>query len=382
MTLELNTHSVAWLRIAGLDSLRGLAILMVILSHFVPEIFPGLSNGFIGGLLGAMGGGGVLLFFYLSGFLIYRNVQAQTPAVFLLRRFFKLFPAYWINIAVICLIALLFKTGVAIDPKTILSNLLMVQEFTHSSLLNAAFWTLQIEVKFYLIIVAFHYFCGAKRVYWLMAALLLINIALFPVLHRGSTLITYLIIFFPGIAAARGYAAGWNPTAYREMAAVTAIASLNALAFLNEIHVHMAIYALVHGAAITLILNKEFRSQIMSFFGKVSYSHYLYHAAIGFPLILWLKAYATGPVQLLVLFVLVFSVTTAIATLSFYAVERPSIVFGHALEARLARSRNNLLGRLFQKQSVRIQRDFITGRKLRAEAGHRFDEGRETGHHR
>jgi peptidoglycan/LPS O-acetylase OafA/YrhL len=310
-------------RIQGLDTLRGLAIILVMFGHFIPEIF----KDFYTSIISPWGDAGVLLFFYLSGFLIFRNVQSQPPGIFLLRRFFKLMPAYWINIAVIILISILIL-NVAPDAKTIFSNLLMVQEFTNSPLLNNAYWTLQIEVKFYIVMVVFHSLFGAKRIYGLLGALILVNIGAFLIMHRGSTLITYLIAFFPGIAAARGLAHGWTKAAFREMAIVTIVAAI----FLADQSLWHAGYALALSALLTLTLNRDFSSKFFAFFGKISYSHYLYHTAIGYPLIAWMLTVNSSMSFQFITLGTAIVITVAVATASFYLIEKPAINSGHRLE--------------------------------------------------
>jgi uncharacterized membrane protein len=67
-----------------LDFFRGLAILMVIAGHFLPDrvVFGGMANA-----VSTLGRGGVIVFFLLSGYLIFKNLQTQKipfflPAVF------------------------------------------------------------------------------------------------------------------------------------------------------------------------------------------------------------------------------------------------------------------------------------------------------------
>src|SRR5262245_13030538 len=77
-------------RFLALDTLRGVAILMVLCGHF----FPGrLVFGELAHHVNSLARGGVLLFFLLSGYLIFRNVERQDTAIFLSRRLFKIFPA-------------------------------------------------------------------------------------------------------------------------------------------------------------------------------------------------------------------------------------------------------------------------------------------------
>ena len=49
----------------------------------------------------SLGRGGVILFFLLSGYLIFRSVEREPTSTFLSRRMFKIFPAYSVNVALI-----------------------------------------------------------------------------------------------------------------------------------------------------------------------------------------------------------------------------------------------------------------------------------------
>ncbi len=88
-------------RVGALDSLRGIAILMVLASHLLP---PALRLPAAPRALEAVGRGGVILFFLLSGYLIFGNVRRQRASVFLRRRLFKILPSYWLSLA--CIAAL------------------------------------------------------------------------------------------------------------------------------------------------------------------------------------------------------------------------------------------------------------------------------------
>jgi len=313
----------------GLDILRGAAILMVMAAHFLPALFENLNCRPVWSL----GGAGVLLFFYLSGFLIFRNVQKQPSGIFLLRRFFKLFPAYWVNIAIIFLAAGIFHAGEMTDPKTLLSNIFLVQEFTHSNLLNGVYWTLQIEVKFYIVIALFVYCFGSRKIYWLLGVLLLVNMALLPGMGRGSTLLTYLSAFFPGIAAARASARGWDRKGVFELTLVTALVAINLLLGLEQGNGYQAAYSVLFSAAIAAALVFPIRSAFFAFFGKISYSDYLYHSIVGYALITWLASYTWLSKSLIL--TASFLASVAAAMLSFHLIEKPGVALGHRLEKSL-----------------------------------------------
>jgi len=316
-------------RFPGLDVLRGLAILLVVAAHYLPQCFPSCQTN----IVISFGGAGVLLFFYLSGFLIYRSIQKQTLGVFLSRRFFKLVPAYWVNIAVIVALAAVFKHTEPISPKTILANLFLLQEFDGDRVLNGVFWTLQIEVKFYLLMAAFCYFAGPRYVYWIFILLLLLNAALLPLLGRGSTVVTYLICFFPGIAAARALKRAWDRLALLEFAVVTCLAGLNLFFALDYLAGFQAFYALIFSALVFVALTINFNSRLLVFFGRISYSDYLFHVMVGLALISLLagNSYVSRSVTLLS----ALAASTVVAALCYRFVERPCIDLGLKWEKRI-----------------------------------------------
>ena len=133
-------------RFLALDTMRGVAILMVLFGHFLPDriVFGQLAHH-----VTSLGRGGVLLFFLLSGYLIFRNVERQDTTIFLSRRLFKIFPAYSINVALIFLFGLFTARHENWNLKVLLANLFMVQDIFGQDLLNGVFWTLLIEIKFY-----------------------------------------------------------------------------------------------------------------------------------------------------------------------------------------------------------------------------------------
>ena len=315
-------------RLAGLDSLRGLAILLVMLGHFLPAVSFDYK-----GIVSSLGGGGVLLFFYLSGFLIFLNVQKQSAGIFLLRRCFKLFPAYWANMALIVLMAGTFHLGVIPDVKSLLAHSVMLQEFTGSELLNNVYWTLQIEIKFYFVIAIFYYSFGARRIYALFFLLLLFNMALVMYIGRGSTLITYLAAFFPGIAAAGIITRGWNKAGLTEFATIVAFTAVNIFIGLEH-NIYQTVYAIIAAMLLAGVLISDVRSILLTFLARISYSHYLYHALIGYILINSIAG--ETPVSKITALLCASALTVVIATLSFYLIERPGISLGYSLEKKLS----------------------------------------------
>jgi peptidoglycan/LPS O-acetylase OafA/YrhL len=156
-------------RIAALDGLRFLAAAMVVIYHYV-----GAPNAQIGDRgktdvlawgtkatnvfawephqLASFGWTGVELFFLISGFVICMTGWGRRPADFFVSRVVRLVPAYWAAIGLTALVLFLFpKLTDGIRPSMVLTNLAMVQSAYGVSNLVPAFWTLLIELIFYLL---------------------------------------------------------------------------------------------------------------------------------------------------------------------------------------------------------------------------------------
>ena len=116
----------------------------------VPAIqFPTLS------LVGRYGYLGVNLFFVISGFVILMTAYDRNIESFTASRVARLFPAYWVAVLLTVLLQYFWDGGRNATPVEALVNLTMTQEAFDIVNVQGAFWTLWIELKFYLLIGAF-----------------------------------------------------------------------------------------------------------------------------------------------------------------------------------------------------------------------------------
>jgi len=164
----LPTASDSRTRIPELDGLRGLAILLVILCHYVGGVEHhalGLVPHRLLGLLGA-GWSGVDLFFILSGFLIggilldVRDSPHYFRA-FYMRRVFRILPVYYLWVALFAVTAALVFTlrlasDVPCDVRRVVVQLLFLQNLTYSLtplqwIWFSVTWSLAVEEQFYLL---------------------------------------------------------------------------------------------------------------------------------------------------------------------------------------------------------------------------------------
>jgi peptidoglycan/LPS O-acetylase OafA/YrhL len=135
-------------RIPTLDLLRFVAAAGVMLYHFVtcfPTDPPAISAATRYGYLG------VPLFFMISGFVIPWSAMGRTPADFVASRVSRLYPTFWVAMALTIALAFVFQ-GTLPSVRTLIANMTMVPAMLGSPRIDDIYWTLEIEVRFYALI--------------------------------------------------------------------------------------------------------------------------------------------------------------------------------------------------------------------------------------
>jgi peptidoglycan/LPS O-acetylase OafA/YrhL len=148
-------------RVAGLDGLRGLAAVYVVINHVFLRTFPGYpvdhapfwAGWFIYGRFA------VVVFIVLSGFSLALSParhgwRLDAVARFAQRRAWRILPAYWAALAFSLAIAWLVvpQPGYGMpDAGSVLVNGLLVQNIVAAPSPNAAFWSMAVEAQLYLL---------------------------------------------------------------------------------------------------------------------------------------------------------------------------------------------------------------------------------------
>lgn len=153
-------------RFGYIDALRGLAAAAVMVYHFgTGALQPLLARALPGPLVRAFSQGwlGVHVFFVLSGFVIAYAIgrHAVTPkaaALFALRRQVRLDPPYWASLALSCAVPWMLHWQHPQRPPgpglhDVGLHVLYLQELMHVRPIQPVYWTLCIEVQFYLVFV-------------------------------------------------------------------------------------------------------------------------------------------------------------------------------------------------------------------------------------
>jgi len=146
-------------QVASLDTLRGMSALAVCWYHFS-------GNSLIGAgairTSGAYGWLGVYVFFVISGFviplaLLRGRYSLSNYRTFLLRRLARLYPPYLASVALglVLLVAYSIYKGqprVNLDFTDLLLHLGLLNDLFGRPWLNSIYWTLAIEIQFYLMV--------------------------------------------------------------------------------------------------------------------------------------------------------------------------------------------------------------------------------------
>jgi peptidoglycan/LPS O-acetylase OafA/YrhL len=146
-------------RLAGLDGIRGLAALFVVVNHVFLRTFPGypVDHAPFWAAWFIYGRFAVVVFIVLSGFSLAlapaRNGwRLDSASRFAQRRARRILPAYWAALAFSLAVAWLIvpQPGHGMpDAKSVLVNGMLVQNLVGAHSPNAAFWSMAVEAQLY-----------------------------------------------------------------------------------------------------------------------------------------------------------------------------------------------------------------------------------------
>jgi peptidoglycan/LPS O-acetylase OafA/YrhL len=302
----------------GLDGIRGLAILMVMFSHFI-VVGGNLKKGGILSTFLHSGYLGVDLFFVLSGFLITgilldSKASKRYFSVFYIRRALRIFPVYY------GLLAIAWLTVVFITPqdKAELTGVnSMAWSWLYASNIGMAvkggwldsptwiglghFWSLAVEEQFYLVWPLVVYLLPERVLKWLCLALVVMSPLTFWLLSWWlGNLGTYVSTLsrVGVLAAGAGLAILWRhpamwawvqPKLVWVFAGFGALLLLERTILLKQLAFMEPSLALIVGAACVGMgasgaggrwVSAFFQSRVLIWLGKYSYGIYVYHHAL------------------------------------------------------------------------------------------------------
>ena len=142
-------------RFASIDLLRSLACLSVVLFHYLAR---GPAGGWMHGVqdvpllsqLARYGYLGVHLFFIISGYVILWSVRDGNPRAFVASRVARLYPAFWVAVPLTAIVVWSAQDAeLSVPLSHALGNLTMVPHWLGLSYVDGAYWSLAVELNFY-----------------------------------------------------------------------------------------------------------------------------------------------------------------------------------------------------------------------------------------
>lgn len=309
-------------RIAVLDGVRGIAVLMVMFCHYplfdVPARWQALA-----GRLSQLGELGVDLFFVLSGFLITgilvdaRGRRGPVLRNFYIRRSLRIFPLYYGTLLVMYVVLPLVGASAPTPWRdqrwfwTYLQNI----GFTFSTVPGPNhFWSLAVEEHFYLVwpIVAL-YAAPRTLLRYLIGAIVLTLLCRFALLHAGYGTFYFTLCRLDGLALgglvalaarSRGGLAAAAPAARWALVGFTPALTLLSVVFTGDGNLLVQIIKSTligawFAAALLLVQQQPTGSltgQVLSLpalrsVGEYSYAMYVFHPFLFWGLIEYLRPY-------------------------------------------------------------------------------------------
>jgi peptidoglycan/LPS O-acetylase OafA/YrhL len=318
-------------RIASVEVLRGCAALAVAWFHFTNAnpVFP--ATGWLR-LSGAWGWLGVECFFVISGFVLPLAMHRSGYRIgdagrFLARRLIRLHPAYLASLAVTVALWYVSSPENARPPGAaqVLLHFFYLPAFFGYPWLNEVYWTLGMEVQFYLLLacsfpllshparpIRFAWLAAAAALSWFVTPEILVfrYLVVFAMGSVAFLLVVDLVDRTTGmvllvlLAAVAWAVHGW-PAALAATATATLIASRVPLAWPPMVSI-----------------------------GALSYSLYLIHAPLGGRVVNLGARYAEGAAAELAVVVFATIVTLGAAFVLYALVERPSLRLAARLKTR------------------------------------------------
>jgi peptidoglycan/LPS O-acetylase OafA/YrhL len=302
-------------KITVLESVRGLAALYIFLAHFAISHLLTKSSPF--GFFVRFGQEAVMLFFLLSGFVIYYSSQKhgkQSFADYFHRRAVRIYPIYLFSLLVSYLVACQSK-GMLLPfaAEKFLGNFFMLQDLGRGKpgvwfetfYGNIALWSLAYEWWFYMLFFPINRFIEPALQKWVVFALALMGfISYITIPNQIGLYLNYFVIWWMGVELAKIYCSGERPTLQKmavplaQFSFFTALYFIYLLYFVKVAHKRLAwglhpLLELRHFAfgllivVVALLFTPSTWTRLskiigpFAYFAPISYALYLLHYPLG-----------------------------------------------------------------------------------------------------
>lgn len=317
-------------KIAIVETLRGIASLMVLFCHWGSTDAPGwIQSPLLGALLYELSTG-VFIFFAISGFIMpyalyHGNYDLSNVGKFVLKRMVRLDPPYLLAILFCLLVSYLAslhplsKVPFIFNWQNLALHLLYLCPFFGQDWVvggGGVFWTLGIEFQYYLLLALIFPLLNHSRRWVMWSTLGLFTCAcIWDEGLRWRFILPYTPFFAMGMITFWYYIGRIQIRTY-----LSTLGLLTCLA-VWKFEVYQAVSA--GGAAMIIAFYRRPHAPLQ-FFGKISYSLYLFHAAIALRVVNYCTRFEWGHRWTWLIILGGCAASIVLASLVYYFVERPS----------------------------------------------------------
>ncbi|MDB5142589.1 MAG: acyltransferase family protein [Mucilaginibacter sp.] len=282
-------------RFKELDALRGIAAIMVVLFHIMRK-----------DQITKLGVTGVDLFFMISGFVIYMSLtKVKNSLEFVINRVSRLYPTYWACVTFTFLLMCTYETHYFLANNFInfLGNMTMFQYYLGMKDLDGPYWTMIIEMNFYIGILLLFHFKKLKYLNIIGIALSVIVAIMTPFFYRNLffssiltaiPLLTFAQLFFAGIVFYNIHQNKGKPLNNYIILFICFISRVLLFNYSGRTagyitHVEYIIMLMIYFALFVLFVNGKLKfivSKGTLFLGRISFPLYLIHQYVSLAVII------------------------------------------------------------------------------------------------
>lgn len=325
-----------------IDLLRFVAAVWVALFHFNQPI-PHIDNWYRN--LVKMGFLGVPIFFVISGYCIMLTATRSKCAVdFLIKRLFRIFPAYWLSILIVLAVVIFQKVTTGFNSVTVLPKdfvgisavlTLLTRPFSSIPTINWVYWSLTYELFFYFIItISLSFRKNLELPFLLFVSILALII---PSVPQG---ILFFLDNWPFFALGLGVYLFYNKQHSNQRSSGILLIAISIITlaknFLWSSHIAYCAAGIMATLIIIVSHHIAIKKNILSKLGDYSYAVYLIHVPIG---CYFLGAFKNQNIQNNIFLNMIFDFFTYVfisylAHLIFKYIERPAIQLGRNISKK------------------------------------------------
>lgn len=289
----------AKVRFLELDAIRGIAAIAVVFYHYTFRHLKLYPHDLLHSQYKfAYGNLGVELFFILSGFVIFMSIQkVKNPFEFLIKRFIRLYPTYWIAAIFTGFLLFIFGlSGKEVSISEFFVNLTMLQYGLQIPSVDGVYWSLFHELMFYFLMAASFSVVRSKHFLLFSVFWLALSLGNFYYHVKGVSLLlnlSYTPLFLGGI-----YFYKLNNEAKSKINTFFPIICYAVYFIIIDAHAErvFAERLIVLGFFVLFYLNsfdllKFIAIKPLIFLGNISYALYLVHQNMGYIVLNKLYAY-------------------------------------------------------------------------------------------